>query len=672
MKKWLLSVLIGLLAAMSLSLAACESSETAGGDDTEQAVSDDTGAGADDTADSADESGDMAAEDESAAAEAAAAEEEEETLTVTEFKQAPMLDGKNLPPVKERLPEEPKLVNEIPKSMQEGFEIGTYGGTLRTVTSVVEWDADVFVMNNEPLLNTPGILGEKITGNVLKGYEVTPDQKAFTFYMRKGLKWSDGEPVTVEDVRFTVEDFLFNKELNPVFPAWMQSGGKADGKPFKFEVVDDYTFKITFDEPYGGFPIRLAIQGWRGYSELLKPAHYLKQFHKKYADPKDLEKKIAEAKFKKGDWVSLFNDKDITNWELTNSKAIGFPVLYPWKFVKKTQTQAEFERNPYYFKVDREGNQLPYIDKIQSTLVQNIEMVSMKTIAGEVDFSRESAALVKMPLYKENEKNGYKTLLAKMHVTPTDVFLNMTHKDESWRKVVRDVRFRKALNMALNRDEIVDAIYYGFAEPSKMIDPTYDLEEANRLLDEMGMKKGPDGFRLAPDGKKFTIPFEIGAQAPDIVPLTELIVEQWKQLGLNVTMKTIDSTLWGTRNTANELKATMIWTHTPLWYMGDWGQGLWGPLWNRWYTTGGKEGEKPPEDVIKLYDLITQVAVASPEDGRKAYEQIKEELAKNIWYFVHIENVKQPMIINAKLGNVSDKGFAIAADFGGEQFFFKK
>lgn len=590
---------------------------------------------------------------------------------VVEYKQSPILESKGLPPVKDRLPKEPKLTNEMPADMLQ-YEIGTYGGTLRTVTSVVEWDADVFVMNNEPLLNTPGILGKEVTGNILKGYEVSSDQKEFTFYMREGLKWSDGQPVTIEDVKFAIEDVLFNKELIPIFPAWLNSGGRADGKPMVFEVVDNFTFKIKFDEPYGGFPIRLAIQGWRGYTDLLKPAHYLKKFHKKYAKADELEAEIKKAGFQPGEWVNLFNDKDIINWELTNSKSIGFPVLYPWMYVKKSGNQAVFERNPYYFKVDSEGNQLPYIDKIESNLVQDIEMVTMKTISGEVDFCRESAALVKMPLYKENEKNGIKALLASMHVTPTDIFLNQSYNDPNWRKVVQDVRFRKALNMALNRQEIIDTIYYGFAEPGQIVDSTYDVAAANKLLDEMGMTKGADGFRVGPDGKRFSILIEVGAQAPDIVPLTELVVEQWKQLGLDVKMKRIEGALWGNKVNANEIQATMIWTHTPLWYMGDWGTGMWGKAWDTWRTTGGQKGEEPPADVKAFYKGIVELSVLPPDQALQKFEELKADMKKNVWYFVHIDNVKQPLVVNAKLGNVGENGFAIAWNFSAEQFFYKK
>ncbi len=186
-----------------------------------------------------------------------------------------------------------------------------------------------------------------------------------------------------------------------------------------------------------------------------------------------------------------------------------------------------------------------------------------------------------------------------MHVTPTDIFLNQSYNDPNWQKVVQDVRFRKALNLALNRKEIISTIYYGLAKPGIIEDPTFDLTQANKMLDDMGMKKGPDGKRLGPDGKVFTIPFEVGAQAPDIVPLTQLIVEMWKQLGLDVTMKTIDQKLWTTKREANELQASMMWTHTPLWYMGDWGLGLWGAAWESWKTSGGKKGAEPPENVKK-------------------------------------------------------------------------
>jgi peptide/nickel transport system substrate-binding protein len=658
MKKLLSTVFISLL-LVSIFLTGCSPSSKTGQPDNQ-----------------GEDNNEQLDKNEKAADESKASVTQVDVSSITEFHQSPILDDKGLPDITERLPKVPKLTNEIPPELLD-YEIGQYGGRLNTVTSVVNWDADVFIMNNEALLNTPGLLGKEFTGNVLKDYEVSDDQKVFTFYMREGLKWSDGEPVTIEDVRFTIEDVLFNEELTPIQPGWLRSGGSASGTPMKFKVVDDYTFKISFDEPYGGFPLALAVQGWRGYTDLLKPAHYLKQFHKNYADAAELEKLIAEADFEEDQergWISFFNSKDITNWELNHSNAVGFPVLYPWVMKEATKTHTLYERNPYYFKIDAEGNQLPYIDEIQSMFVQDTEVVGLKTIAGEVDFSRETTALVKMPLYKENaEKGGYKALLADMHITPSDIFLNLTHKDPVWREVVRDVRFRQALNYAINRDEVIDSLYYGFAKPSQIIDSTFDLDKANQLLDEMGMEKGSDGYRLGPDGKRFSIPIEVQAAAPDIVPLAELLTQMWKEIGIHVTVKTIDGTLWGTRNAANELKASIIWTtNDALWHFSDWGEGLWAPLWEKWRQTGGKEGEEPPEDVKNLYHLIDQLAVSPPEEALKAVEKVKEEMRKNIYYFIHIEQVKQPLIVNEDLGNVTDKTMAIGVNFSAEQMFFKK
>ncbi|MBO0993760.1 ABC transporter substrate-binding protein [Bacillus sp. SD088] len=594
---------------------------------------------------------------------------------ITEFKQAPMLDEMDLPPVEERLPKEPKIPNELPPD-QLTVEIGKYGGTLNTVAQSIDWDPDLFVMNNEPLLNTPGILGEEITGNVLKDYEVSDDEKEFTFYMREGLRWSDGEPVTTEDVRFAIEDVQFNEEITSILPGWLHSGGNVDGSPMKLDVIDDYTFKISFDEANGGFPISLAIQNWRGYADLLKPAHYLKKFHKDYADPKELEESIKENNFDEGedtDWVNNFTYLDITERELNHSNAADFPVLYPWLPKEKTKTHVTYERNPYYFKVDAEGNQLPYIDSLKSAIVQDTEVTALKVIAGEVDFNREATALTKMPVYRENaEKGGYKAILADMHLTPTDVFLNMTYDDPVWREVVQDLRFRQALNYAIDRDEIIDTLYYGFAEPSTMIDSTLDIAKANELLDEMGMEKDQDGYRKGPDGKRFTIPFEVQAAAPDIVPLAELLTEMWKEIGIHVTVKTIDSSLHGNKNEANELQASIMWTHTPLYYMQDLGTGFWGRMWHDWWKSGGTKGEEPPENVKRFYDLMDEMNVSGPERAVEIMDELRQEMNENIYYFVHIEHAKQPLIVNANLGNVTDDGLAIAINFAGEQMFFKE
>lgn len=597
------------------------------------------------------------------------------------LKESPFFEGKGLAPVTERLPKEPKITNEYPaKHLKDGkLEIGEYGGIIRMINPDPDWNPDIFLMLNEPLLNTPGAVGEEVTPNILKDFEISSDNKVFTFTLREGLKWSDGQPVTTEDVAFTWEDVLMNEELTLVFPSWLRSGAESTGEPAKFEVIDDYTFKLSFTTAYGRFPIQLALTGWRGYTDLLKPKHYLKQFHPKYANAEELEKKIEEAEFEKGEWWNLFNQEDVTNWELTRSDSIGFPMLYPWIMSKTTATTTEYERNPYYFKIDEEGNQLPYIDKIRGELVQNVEMGTNKVMAGEVDFMREDTALNNMPLYMENaEAGGYAAPLLNMHVDTTCIFLNQTNEDPVWREVVGDVRFRKALNMAIDREEIIDAIYFGFAELPKLVPSEFNKEEAMKILDEMGLdKKDKNGFRLGPDGKVFEIPFEIAAHAADIVPVTELVVEMWNDIGIKTTMKTLDASLHGSRNAANELKAYVLWNEQPFWRSGGWLSFAPGGVWEKWWNSQGEKeqkGEEPPAYAKRLYelrDLVMTVYPSTPEDI-KIYEEIYKIHYDNIYMMTIAEKGKQPLIVNAKMGNIPIDGTAVAVDLGGETLYYKK
>jgi peptide/nickel transport system substrate-binding protein len=586
----------------------------------------------------------------------------------TNWKQSPFLEGKGLPPVQERLPKEPKLTNEMPPH-ELNLTIGKYGGTLRTIRFDPVWDGVVWTLNTEPLVNSPGRLGEEITPNVVRNFSVSPDQKEFTFELREGMKWSDGTPLTTEDVRFTVEDVIMNQELTPIFPQWLRAEGKAEGTPVRLEILDPLTFKLIFDEPYGGFLLQLTTGD---YQDLIKPSHYLKSFHIKYADPEELEQKTAEAGFQRGEWFKLFNLKVASGWDSGKPEMIDYPVLYPYLHVKNGDVRL-FERNPYYFKIDAEGNQLPYIDQVNSTLVQDLEVGALKILAGEVDFSYEWAPITKVPLYKQNEaKNGTKVLLnTTLHRTANDLFFNMTYEDPTWRKVARDLRFRQALNLALDKAEIVDTVYYGLARPSEMQGTEYNLEEANRLLDEIGMKKGSDGIRTGPDGQKFTMYFTYAAAFPTNQPTAELVAEQWKLLGLDIQLKQVESTLLDTMIEANQVQVTTTFTHGPVmapWT--DWAFNHWGRLWNLWYTTNGAQGERPPDEVLNFYKMVESLRKLPLEEARKKRAELHEEMKQNLWYLIPVDQIVQPVVKNAKLRNLDDAGYQIANSFGGEQWWF--
>lgn len=589
-----------------------------------------------------------------------------------------------LPPLDERLPRDPKVIGPgvlIANEDLPDWQPGQYGGTLNTAHSVADWAPDVFVMLNEPLLQAPGLGVQNIQGNVVRDFEVSDDNTVFTFYLREGMKWSDGEPVTTEDVRFTWENMYQNEKLTPAgIKARFRTGYSPTGDPGELEIIDDYTFRLTFTQPYGGFLRNITIEGWNGYTELINPAHILKQYHPDFTSMDELQPLLAEANLT-DEWWQLFGQKWCQNWNTTADRCIGYPTLNPWISIASTTPGVKiFDRNPYYWKVDTEGKQLPYIDRVVSVQVEDVEMVNQRVLTGDVDFLRESTGLVKVPLYKENEdRAGFNTVLLDMHVDSSNLFINQTFDNPIWQQVSQDIRFRQALSLALDRQEMIDSIYYGFASlPLVTIGDELsqrDLEQANSLLDAVGLQeRDADGFRLGPDGNPFTILLEHAAHAPDLEPVAQLVSEHLKDVGLNVQVRRIDSQLWGQRSDANEIQATVFWSHDQGWDSGWTGDVIHraGRLWHIWHNTRGAEGEEPPDWAKRAYEL--DALRWSSVSGSDEYNQLMAEghawSRENLPLITIVEQVKYPMIASKRLRNVPSGGFAIAANFAGEQLWF--
>ena len=616
---------------------------------------------------------------EAAAPEAAAGEAVLEAPALAE-----MVAAGSLPPLEERLPVEPKVIGPgvlLSETSLPNWEPGQYGGTINTAHSVADWAPDVFVMLNEPLLQAPDLSVQNIQGNVLKSFEVNDDNTEFTLQLREGMKWSDGEPVTTEDVRFTWENIYGNEKLYPSgVPNRFRTGYAPDGEPGTLEIIDDHTFKLTFAAPYGGFLRNITIEGWNGYTELINASHFLKQWHPDFTSMEELAPALAENNLT-DEWWQLFTQKWCQNWHATAERCIGYPTLNPWVSVASTTPGVKvFERNPYYFKVDTEGKQLPYVDKVLSVQVEDVEMVNQRVLTGDVDFLRESTGLVKVPLYKENEASGgYRTVLTDMHVDSSALFLNQTFDDERWQQLTQDVRFRQALSLGIDRQEIIDSIYYGFASaPLVSVGEElsqYDPDRANALLDELGMtERDGDGYRLGPDGQPFSILLEHAAHAPDLEPIAELLAEQLKDIGIDLQVKRIDAQLWTQRTTANELQATVFWSHDQGWD-SDWtGNPMqrYGRAWDLWRVTNGAEGVEPPQWVKDVIELDKERW--SSVSGSDEYNQLKEAgyawSRENLPIIQIVEKVKYPMIANQKLHNVAEAGFAIASNFAGEQLWY--
>ena len=612
-----------------------------------------------------------------------------------EYRESPILASRvkagDLPPLKERLPKEPYVVapGKLVDDKFTHMRPGVFGGTFQLAQESPDGDPIIFIGLNEPLIWAPSGFDFEtdpgIHGNVVAGWEANNDDSVFTFHMREGLHWSDGEPVTMDDVRFAFEDVLGNEKITTIFPDYLHAGKRADAAPARLQVIDDWTFSLTFDDSYGTFPMQLAIFGWRGYGDIIKPRHYLEQFHAKYASKSKLKAMLKEASLPENEWFNLFNAKQLTGslWNATTEAGLGHPTLMPWVLSKVVGGVFTYDRNPYYFKVDSEGSQLPYMDGIRSQVVQNKETLTSRALFGEFDYLGERATFRQLPLMADKADKGDLVLLVpNQHVDPTTIFLNLTNKDKVWREVTGDVRFRRALSLATNREELLENFYLGqFAKlPEETNSGEFNPKEARRLLDEMGLDQtDSDGWRLGPDGKRFRIPFEVADLSENHVPLAELVAEYWKDVGLFTTVRKLDSGLWGDRQSANELKATVIWVHHPIWRSAGQDdylpQNNWGPLWQLWHNTNGADGEEPPSDVREIFDLHKKFMSSrlGSAESDAAIEGIIKSIHDNVWMLNAFEHANWPTFFTKRVKNVATgvkrDVFGIMVTYSMEQWY---
>jgi len=578
-----------------------------------------------------------AAEEATAAPEATATPAAAET-PVSKYNEAPMLAEKvaagELPPVDERLPKEPLVV--------EPMEIGKYGGVWRQLHmgTVDRWQNSYLL--REPLGRHTPDYGQ-IRPDLAKSWEWSDDGKTITFHLREGMKWSDGEPFTVDDIMFYYEDIVMNDELSPTKPSRLKRAGEVG----LFEKVDDYTFRITFAEPYGAFEEFLpGLILWY-------PKHYLKEYHPNYVDQEELEAKVGESDF--DTWVDLFNAK--TEW-FNNP---GTPDILAWVPTNTVDQPVQvFERNPYYWKVDTAGNQLPYLDGIERTLLPDAEAILLKAIAGDADFqSRRVGGIANVPVVMENrEKGDYQVFLTKnVGSNYGAIFFNYQHKDPVLKELFNNKDFRVALSIAIDRDEINALLFKGQATPGNVtasVDSPwyreelgkmyaeYDPDRANQILDDLGLtERDEEGFRLRPDGKRLSMVNQVFTPwPPENVDIQELVKGYWKAIGVEMIVKPTERQLWVAVNDSMDFDImSYIANHgwpgnppitRPMFAVNaneDWAVG-----WSLWIASEGKEGEEPPEEVKELAALYDRIlGETDPEKRNEMYVEALRIQAENLW-----------------------------------------
>ena len=472
------------------------------------------------------------------------------------FNQAPMLQAQveagTLPPVEERLPSNPMLVVPVET-------VGSYGGTWHT-TLQGERDHFWFIrtLGYENLMRWNPELTQVIP-NIAQSVDVSPDVKEYTFHLREGMRWSDGVPFTADDIMFWYEDVFLNTELTPAAQDWLVT----DGVPVEVEKVDDFTVVFRFSSPNGLFLQNMATT--IGAEPTSYPRHYLEQFHPNY-NP-DIDKLVESAGV--ADWVELFKANfgdpgtvdNVARWQHPD-----VPTLNAWTLtsVYGDGDQVIAQRNPYYWKIDIAGNQLPYIDEIEYTVVPDVDTIVQRVLDGKVDMQdRHLATPENRPVFETNaDAVGYR-FFSTLNTISNNVAINfnLTDQDPNLREIFQNKDFRIGMSYAINRDQIIEQVYAGHGTPyqvgprpespfyneklaTQFLD--YDVDAANAHLDAAGYtERDTEGFRLGPDGERISFNVEVtdvlGLNAPAVM---ELVIADWAAVGVEATITVEDRSVF--------------------------------------------------------------------------------------------------------------------------------
>ncbi len=603
-----------------------------------------------------------------AADEAAAPSSEEGTddsmaAADTDQMEAPMLAemvaSGDLPPLAERLPAEPLVIEPVES-------LGKYGGIWR---QALVGGADnawlTRTISYEHLVRwTRQWTG--IEPNIAKSFEGNAEGTEYTFELREGMKWSDGAPFSADDLLFWYEDIIGSDYENAHnIPSWLTSGGE----PVVVEKIDDYTVVFKFAEPNGLFLQNIATPSG---AELTRwPKHYCSQFHPDY-NADNIDALIAEADA--NDWVNLMELKcggvSGTPYDARWYNA-DLPTLMAWDITKSYadgSTQVVAERNPYYWKVDTEGRQLPYIDRAVYDILEDREVLLLKVLNGEIDMmSRHFNTNDNKAVLADNMDAGDFTFFETIGGGNTTGFhFNLNHKDERMREIFQDKNFRIAMSHCINRQEIIDVLYVGQGEPMNSavgkevpalydeemyeLYTEYDVELAHEYLAEAGMtEQDGEGYFLGPDGE----PFSFVVQATDSFGFSdraEMVTNQWRACGINAQLQVIDRSLLYTRKDSNE-HDVHVWGAgagasiflDPRHLFPYSAESTFAQAWVTWYTNPTGEGaltppEEPPDVVKQQMELYDQIKATGDLDRQNELMREIIEIAKDQFYVIGISS----------------------------------
>jgi peptide/nickel transport system substrate-binding protein len=559
-------------------------------------------------------------------------------------------------------PEEPSVVD----FEAVGKTVGKPGGELHMLVGRAKDTRLMVVYGYARLVGYDQQL--ELVPDILADVEVE-DGRSFTLRLRKGHLWSDGQPFTSEDFRYWWEDVANNEALSPTGPSPELF---VDGEKATVEFPDELTVRYSWSKPN---PFFLPALAQATPLFIYMPSHYLKQFHEKHADRDKLAVMVQDTQAR--DWAQLHGRHD----DMYKFENPELPTLQPWR--PTTAPPAErfvFERNPNFHRVDPAGRQLPYIDRVVLDVVDN-KLVPIKTGAGETDLQARGLFFKHYTFLKESEERS--DLATYLWPTARGAHLalypNLNAQDEVWRELFRDVRFRRALSLAVDRDEINQILYFGLGiggnntvlPQSPLYKPEYreewatlDLDKANALLDELGLEeRSPDGLRLLPDGRPLELIVETAGEETEQADVLELVAESFLKIGLKIHTKPSQREVFRNRVFSGE-------TLMSIWYGLENGipsadmspgefaptdqQQLQWPMWGQYYQTKGQAGEAPdlPEAARLLELFESWRAARSTEERREIWDEILAIYSEQVYSIGLIGGILQPVAARKTLHNV--------------------
>jgi peptide/nickel transport system substrate-binding protein len=560
-----------------------------------------------------------------------------------------------LPALSDRLPEEPLVVAPYDK-------IGTYGGVLDGLSNAPEaGTSDLLSVRHVSLVRYADDL-KTIVPNIAKSWKWNDDFSQLTFHLRKGHKWSDGVPFTAADIKFWYDDMVFDTNIIKKPKDYVMVGGKR----MDVEIIDAQTVRFNMPAPKPGLLAHFATH----YSQPFMPKHFLSQFHPKYN--KDADKLAKDHGFESGYAVisAYYGNSDWTDTptimlsspdKVAKMPKAVMPSLESFITVTETTEGRHYVANPYFHMVDTQGNQLPYISEMDEIHINDNAVRILKAVNAEIDYKSQSMQLPSAPLLLENQEKGNFTIDLKPTVAMPVFAFNVTSADAEKRKVFGDLKFRQAMSVAMNRDEINDVAFFGLGEPRQFtaFSPLPDFVDAKwtkffaqhdpamakKLLSEIGMSdKDGDGFLELPNGDKLVLNMQFATQGlPGQV--VELVAQHWANVGINTTVKEVTPDEYRSAQSSNQLDVLMWAKGQPLaiimgnaeFFMPPFENYFGirtGMLWAEYVDSNGTKGVKPPAYVDQMMADINAFQSAAPgsAESDKLGSRLVENMAGNLLF----------------------------------------